>query len=86
VTQLPYGRYGRFQVIGHRQYRGHQPTEEFEARIDAPIERAIWRREIRLVELIDHGLPEGGYRLPRDWPPKAADTRTNRGAARRLSH
>ncbi len=61
----------RAKVIGRRQYRGHEPGEVFEARFDAALERAVYRRNIEILEIIRPELPEGRYRLPKDWPQPA---------------
>lgn len=61
---------GRYEVIGRRAYRGHQPGEEFEARLDRAAEtRAINRGSIRLLERFTADLTAGSYRLPDGWPP-----------------
>jgi len=66
--------FARYKVIGKRQYRGHDPGDIFEARFDAALERAVYRGNIEILEVIRPGLPEGSYRLPKDWPPKANAT------------
>jgi len=73
------------RVTGRRQYRGHTPGTEFETRYDASIERAVYRGDITILAEIEPELPRGSW-LPRDWPPRAADATTTRGAERRLSH
>ena len=74
-----------FQVIGQREYRGHRTGDQFEARMDAAIGRALDRRDIELICAIDPSIREGDYRLPDDWPPTAADathtTEAPRGAS-----
>ncbi len=81
------GTHGVYLVTGHRQYRGHDPGDQFEARLDPLAEqRAIQRGAIRLLERIIPTLPEGDYRLPDDWPPAGADTQQTKGAERRSSH
>lgn len=70
--------HGRYRVTGRRQYRGHRPGETFEARLDRLAEqRAIERGDIVLLERIEPGLAETTYRLPADWPRRAADTPAN---------
>jgi hypothetical protein len=60
---------GRYQVIGKRAYREHEPGTIFEAHIDAGAEsRAIGRGSIRLIERLTADLPPGKYRLPLGWP------------------
>lgn len=65
--------HGLFEVIGRRQYRGHRPGDQFEARYDPAIDRAICRKDIRFVKWVESCLPQGHW-LPKDWPPQAADT------------
>lgn len=57
---------GRYQVIGQRAYRGHEPGTVFEARLDVSAERrAIYRGAIRLLDRLVPDLVPGSYRLPR---------------------
>ncbi len=63
--------FARYKVIGSREYRGHAPGAVFEARFDAAIERAVYRGNIEILEVIRPQLPEGRYRLPKDWPQPA---------------
>lgn len=63
--------HGRFEVVGQRQYRGHPTGTRFEAKLDAPLQRAIQRGSIRLVELIEPKLVAGSFTLPKDWPVTA---------------
>jgi hypothetical protein len=65
--------YARYKVIGKRQYRGHEPGEIFEARFDSAIERAVYRGNIEILEIINPELPGGGYTLPKGWPRPVAD-------------
>lgn len=59
---------GVYEVVGRRAYRGHQPGEQFEARLDANVEsRAIQRGNIRLLDRLVADLPPGNYRLPVGW-------------------
>lgn len=61
---------GRYQVIGKRAYREHQPGEYFEARLERNAEgRAIARGSIQLIELIPDDLAPNTYRLPDGWQP-----------------
>jgi hypothetical protein len=66
--------FARYKVIGRRRYRTHYPGEVFEARFDAAIERAVYRRDIEIVEVIRPELPEGRFKLPKDWPSSANTT------------
>ena len=66
-------RHGLFQVVGRRQYRGHPTGTRFEARLDAAMQRALDRGDLRLIEEVEPSLKEGTYTLPDDWPPSAAD-------------
>jgi hypothetical protein len=60
---------GRYEVIGKRAYREHQPGSVFEARIPWDAEqRAVHRGSIRLIERLTADLPPGKYRLPLGWP------------------
>lgn len=60
---------GRYRVVGRRAYRGHQPGEEFEAKLDPNAEaRAVNRGNILLLERLVADLPPGKYRLPTGWP------------------
>lgn len=60
---------GRYRVVGRRAYRGHQPGEEFEARLDRNAEvRAVNRGNLVLLERLVADLPPGKYRLPLGWP------------------
>jgi hypothetical protein len=56
---------GRYQVTGKRAYRGHQPGDTFEARLDRNAEiRAVNRGNIILLERLTADLRPGSYRLP----------------------
>jgi hypothetical protein len=66
--------FARYKVIGRRQYRGHSPGDVFEARFDAAIERAVYRGDIEILEVIRPELPGGSFRLPKDWPQPANTT------------
>lgn len=62
-----------YKVVGRRRYRGHEPGDTFEARLEPDQERrAINRGDIALVQRIESTLPDG-YQLPKDWPPVGAD-------------
>ena len=59
---------GVYEVVGRRAYRGHQPGDRFEARLDRNAEaRAVARGSIRLLERVADDLPPN-YRLPYGWP------------------
>jgi hypothetical protein len=63
------GELGRYRVTGKRAYRGHEPGEEFEARLDRNAEgRAMLRGSITLIARIPNDLVPGSYRLPDGWP------------------
>jgi hypothetical protein len=66
--------FARYKVIGRRRYRDHYPGDTFEARFDAAIERAVYRGDIEILEVIRPELPEGRYTLPKDWPEPANAT------------
>lgn len=60
--------YGEYVVIGRRPYRGHQPGEKFEAALDPTVEqRAIIRRDIRLIRRIVPRVDENLLQLPSGW-------------------
>jgi hypothetical protein len=60
---------GRYKVVGRRAYRGHDPGEEFEARLDVAADaRAIGGGSIQLLERLTADLPADKYRLPQGWP------------------
>jgi hypothetical protein len=60
---------GRYEVVGSRRYRGHEPGMVFEATLDPLAEqRAINRGSIRLIERLEADLPPNKYRLPAGWP------------------
>lgn len=63
--------FARYKVIGRRQYRGHSPGDIFEARFDAAIERAVYRKDIEILDVITPELPAGRFKLPRGWPQPA---------------
>ncbi len=70
-----------YLVTGKRQYRWHKPGETFEAQLDPMAEqRAVERGSIRVLAVIEPGLQEGSYELPKDWPVLVADARKARVA------
>jgi hypothetical protein len=71
--------FARYKVIGRRRYRNHDPGDIFEARFDAAIERAVYRGDIEILEVVQPELPEGSFKLPKDWPAPANIT-AHRGA------
>jgi len=77
--------YGVYRVAGRRRYRGHEPGDEFTARIDREAERrAIERGDIELLERIVPELEGGSYTLPRGWLSADSDLlRETQGLARR---
>jgi hypothetical protein len=59
--------YGRYQVTGAREYRGHQTGVVFEARLDkATAQRAINRGDIVLLEHVEPRVP-AGFTFPHGW-------------------
>lgn len=72
-------KYGIYEVIGTRKYRGHDPGTRFEALLDRPAEmRALARGSIRLVERIEIEVP-AGYTFPQGWLPKEEPVSTATG-------
>ncbi len=70
-----------YLVTGKRQYRWHKPGETFEALLDPLAEqRAVERGSIRVLAVIEPGLQEGSYALPKDWSLLATDARKARVA------
>lgn len=66
--------FGVYEVIGRRQYRGHEPGSTFEAVIAPAVEqRAVQRGDIRLLRRIRPSLVPGSYTL-RGWPPPGRQT------------
>ena len=76
--------FARYKVIGRLRYRDHYPGDVFEARFDAAIERAVYRKDIEILEVIKPELPKGGYALPKDWPAPA-NAPAQRGAPKGAS-
>lgn len=64
--------YGEYEVIGRRQYRGHDRGATFEARHDPAKERAIGRGDIRLIRVITPSVPPGAT-YPEGWLPPPGD-------------
>jgi hypothetical protein len=61
-------RFGRYQVVGKRNYRDHAPGDIFEARLMRQAEyRAIQRGDIVLLEEVLPQLVPGSYALPPGW-------------------
>jgi hypothetical protein len=59
---------GRYEVIGRRAYREHEPGSVFEARLDLGAEqRAVARGSIRVLGKVPADLP-ARWRLPIGWP------------------
>ena len=66
--------HGLYQVVGNRNYRGHDRGDTFVARLDQRAERrAVDRGDIILLERITPALEPGSYALPEGW---ARDART----------
>lgn len=60
--------FGRYEVTGTREYRGHKHGEEFIARLDRGAEqRAISRGDIRFISTFEPTLEPGSYQLPKGW-------------------
>lgn len=67
--------HGQYLVTGSRPYRGHEPGDTFEAKLDRHAEaRAIRRGSIRLLRVIEPGVRPGAFRLPDGWPPATRAT------------
>ena len=62
---------GEYEVVGTREYRGHQPGAVFEARLNmhAAI-RAQRRGDIRLIREVKPELQPGSWELPDGWLSK----------------
>lgn len=76
--------FGRYQVVGRREYRGHETDTVFEARLDRNAEaRAIRRGDIVLLEQIQPGLEPGSFVLPDGW--LTAEPSTIEAPERRLT-
>ena len=77
------GHYYLFEVIGKRQYRGHQPGERFVSRLDPALERAVQRPNVVVLAEVETSIKHREHGLPRDWPREAnapADTEAPKGA------
>ena len=86
VVQLPVAEFGLYRVTGRRNYRGHEPGSEFEARLDRNAERrAVIRGDIELLERVTPELRPGSFTFPQGWLPSRTRS-DHRGAERRLSH
>lgn len=67
----------QYLVTGKRKYRWHDPGTVFEARLDPAAERrAVERGSIRVIAVVQPGLQDGSYTLPKDWPGEADVTPT----------
>lgn len=59
---------GEYQVVGRREYRGHQPGTVFEARLESTAAaRAIVRGDIRLIRVVEPQIQPGSWELPDGW-------------------
>ncbi len=66
---------GLYRVVGSRGYRGHQPGDLFEAKLESRAEvRAIGRGNIVLLERITIGIQPGRYQLPEGWLTQKENT------------
>lgn len=77
--------HGLYRVVGKREYRGHEPGEEFEARLERNAEkRAVMRGDLQILGYVLPELPRGSYEFPQGWldGPEPSD---HRDAERRLS-
>lgn len=62
--------WGRYRVVGSREYRGHSTGQEFIARLDThAAQRAIQRGDIVFVERVTPQLPSL-WGLPAGWEHK----------------
>lgn len=60
--------FGRYQVTGAREYRGHPTGVVFDARLDRATEiRAVGRGNIVLLERVDPRVPAGSFTFPDGW-------------------
>ena len=58
---------GVYKVVSSRRYRGHQPGDLFEARLEPRAEaRAIGRGDIVLIERVTPALQPGSWTLPKE--------------------
>lgn len=59
---------GEYEVVGRREYRGHQPGEIFEARLPVgPESRAIARGDIVRLRTVEPSIQPGSFSLPEGW-------------------
>ena len=64
----------RYLVIGRRKYRNHEPGTVFEAKLWPDAERrAVERKSLRVLGVVEPSLRSGSYRLPNDQPPTAVE-------------
>jgi hypothetical protein len=57
-----------YRVKGPLSYRGHQPGEVFQARLNSDAERrAVGRGSIEILDTTPPGLVPGSYRPPDGW-------------------
>jgi hypothetical protein len=74
--------HGEYQVVGRRAYRGHDPGDTFEAKLDRHAElRAIRRGDIVLLRRVTPALQPGSYRLPRGWLSQHPSSEAPEGAS-----
>ena len=78
--------FGLYRVSGRRNYRGHEPGSEFEARLDRNAERrAAARGDIQFLGHVTPELQPGSFTFPNGWLAGHHKS-DHRGASRRLSH
>lgn len=72
---------GRYEVVGSRTYRGHEPGTVFEAVLERQAEtRALNRGNIRLLERVEIGVESGSFALPKRPAGKRSGTRKKKGS------
>ena len=72
--------HGLYQVVGNRNYRGHDRGDTFIARLDTRAERrAVDRGDIILLERITPALEPGSYTLPQGWARGARTPTSEQG-------
>jgi hypothetical protein len=80
-------KFGMYEVMGSRSYRGHAPGTTFTAQLDRNAQiRAMNRGDIRLVEWIVPALKPGSFIFPEGWLLPSHAQSDHRGAERRLIH